>query len=143
MPWIFYNSSGQQLRNTGTVLATQAEMEAGTALTSFVTPGRTQYHPGVAKALAGVESDGTALSGNYNISATSTSATGKYTVTLDTDMSSTGYQVVSQVFEGHDTSNPRKCKIQALATGSFGIRAFTEGTSLVDVATLSAVFGDQ
>jgi hypothetical protein len=50
MGWTFYNSSGQQLRNTGTVLATQAEMETGTALTSFVTPGRTQNHPGVAKA---------------------------------------------------------------------------------------------
>ena len=50
MSWTFYNSSGQQLRATADKAATQAEMEAASSTTAYVTPGRTQHHPGVAKA---------------------------------------------------------------------------------------------
>ena len=65
MGWTFYNSSGQQLRNTGTVLATQAEMEAGSSIAAFVTPGRTHNHPGVAKAWCKWNNDGT-IAGSIN-----------------------------------------------------------------------------
>jgi hypothetical protein len=126
----------------GPAQATQAAVEAETNEDTYIPPDLIKNSPGVAKAWCGVDSDGSELS-SYNISATSTSATGKYTVTLDTDMSNTAYVVVVVPFEGHDTSNPRDSKCQALATGSYGIRTFTEGTSLVNVATLSAAFGDQ
>jgi hypothetical protein len=50
MGWTFYNSSGQQMRATADKTATQAEMEAASSTTAYVSPGRTQFHPGVAKA---------------------------------------------------------------------------------------------
>ena len=88
MGWTFYNSSGQQLRNTGTVLATQAEMEAGSSIAAFVTPGRTQYHPGVAKVWARIKSDGTGTDADYNVADISDTGTGDRTVNYTTAFSS-------------------------------------------------------
>jgi hypothetical protein len=97
MGWTFYNSSGQQLRSTGTVLATQAEMEAGSVLTSFVTPGRTQYHPGVAKVWVKFEQSGAhSSSASHNMtSVTDGSAVGDTDLLYDTDMSGTEYALVA------------------------------------------------
>jgi len=127
-------------------IATEAEMEAATSVTALTTPGREQNHPGVAKAWVGIDSDGTPLGGtalNWNINATSTSGSGKFTVTLETDMASVSYVVVASPFDTHDTSNPRICKIQALATGSYSIRTMTETGYLSNVKSLSSAFGTQ
>ena len=93
MPWTFYNASGQQLRSTATVLATQAEMEAGTALTSFVTPGRTQYHPGVLKVWVRWESQGThSMVASYNMASVSDGGgAGDSDLLFTTDFSSANY----------------------------------------------------
>jgi hypothetical protein len=90
MGWTFYNSSGQQLRNTGTVLATQAEMEAGSSIAAFVTPGRTQHHPGVAKAWIRFQIDGN-VTGDYNVDSVTDTDVGNWTVTFGTDFSEVHY----------------------------------------------------
>ena len=72
------------------VSATQAEMETGTSTTVPVTPGRTQYHPGVAKGWGDFGSDGT-IATSYNVTSIADTATGRVTVTWETDFSDANY----------------------------------------------------
>jgi hypothetical protein len=50
MAWTFYNSSGEALVQHAESEATQAEMEAETAVAKFVPPDLVKNSPGVAKA---------------------------------------------------------------------------------------------
>tara|TARA_R100001143_G_C3321739_1_gene115137 strand:+ start:72 stop:500 length:429 start_codon:yes stop_codon:yes gene_type:complete len=142
MPWTFYNASGQQLRSTGTVLATQAEMEAGTALTSFVTPGRTQNHPGVAKAYCKItNAAGAPATGSYNVASGALNGTGDYTMTYTTSFSSVNYTAIA-VCAGGDT---RVATVTNLATGTcdvFTFNANADESKEVSDAFFVA-FGDQ
>jgi hypothetical protein len=70
--------------------ATQAEMEAASSTTTTVTPGRTVYHPGVAKAWLQFH-HATAIDSSYNITSVANTATGHYTITIDTNFSSADY----------------------------------------------------
>lgn len=77
----------------GAAVATQANMESAASSGStslIVTPGRMQYHPGVAKAW--VRFDGSALSvtsaAGYNISSITDKGTGNYNVIFATPFSS-------------------------------------------------------
>ena len=151
MPWIFYNSSGQQLRNTGTVLATQAEMEAGTALTSFVTPGRTQYHPGVAKAWVEFQIDGTRLS-SYNITGVDDDGTGYWSPQIDTNFSAVNYAAVVTIQSNDLTTAGIIGQLSAdsgiKAVGSLRVRAVDDAGGVADPSgsdpSISVVlFGDQ
>ena len=118
MGWKFYNASGQQLRNTSTVLATQAEMEAGSSTSAFVTPGRTQYHPGVAKAYYTAAGDGTLQSNSHNITSLSRDGTGDYTVTWATDFANVNYAVSITSSHGSDINDAAISNIRAAATGT-------------------------
>ena len=93
MGWTFYNATGQRLQTSATVLATKAEMETGTALTSFVTPGRTQHHPGVAKVTCKFETVGThAIITSYNMATVSDGgALGDSDVSFTTNFANTNY----------------------------------------------------
>jgi len=101
MGWTFYNSSGQQLRNTGTVLATQAEMEAASSIAAFVTPGRTQYHPGVAKVWCQWEQTGAhGITASYNMTSVADGGSAGNTDHLyDTDFSNTNYAIVGMTVD--------------------------------------------
>ena len=137
MGWTFYNSSGQQLRNTGTVLATQAEMEAGSVLTSFVTPGRTKYHPGVAKGWAKVLSDASEQAPHYSLSV-SAGSTGVYTVTWDTNFSDVDYVVLLNAI-GDDTA---KAFVEVWSVGSTVVHTYLNGSLAARIFSIAA-FGDQ
>ena len=140
MGWTFYNASGQQLRNTGTVLATQAEMETGTALTSFVTPGRTQYHPGVSKGYCRITATGSLVAGSHNVSSVTDNGTGDYTVVWDTDFSNGNYSAPAQSAD----SGVQFIRCDNYATGSVQIFSRDAGDSAAsDSATNIAAFGDQ
>lgn len=68
--------------------ATQAQMEAATAGAAHVSPRRTQYHPGVAKAWVNFNGTGTvAIRSSYNVSSITDNGTGDYTVNFTTNMS--------------------------------------------------------
>jgi len=137
--WTFYNATGQRLQTSATVLATQAEMETGTALTSFVTPGRTQYHPGVAKAWVSITAAGANEAPVYNCDATTDTGTGDRQINFTTDFSTNVYICISSlIVDGgaHDSFDTR-------AVGS--VQHTTRGTneSLADRATTCAFYGDQ
>ena len=89
-------------RSTGVVtfvdamIATQAQMEAATSLVTIVTPGRTQYHPGVAKGFVNAETTGSpGLS--YNVSSVTDSGVGVITVNWTTAFSGGNASYVVQV----------------------------------------------
>jgi len=138
--WTFYNSSGQQIRNTGTVLATQAEMEAGSSTAAFVTPGRTQYHPGVAKGWVEWDS-GSSIEVSYNVTSLTDNGTGDQTITWATDFSGADYCVVA--CNGDDRFISTSSTTQPTA-GATRMQQSSDGGSAVDAShTYVAAFGDQ
>lgn len=74
------------------VAATQAEMEAASSNTVFTTPGRSQNHPGVAKAWVVFTSTGTlAILSSYNISSVTDGGVGNFQLNFTTAFSDTNY----------------------------------------------------
>lgn len=73
--------------------ATQADMEGATSPVVLVTPGRTQYHPGTAKAWAFINhnSGSPSLTSSYNVTSISDTAVGQVTLSFTTSFSSTNY----------------------------------------------------
>ncbi len=127
--------------------ATQAEMEAASSTTKSVTPGRTQNHPGVAKAWVIFNGTGTvAVLASYNVASITDNGTGDYTVNFTTNFSSANYAIsgmcnaptATAYAVQIDTANvptASACRINVVNAGS---GAFS------DVARVSvSFFGDQ
>jgi hypothetical protein len=92
-PWTFYNSNGEALIQNAESVATQAEMEAATSTTAMVSAGRTQNHPGVAKASGQYITNQTPMVENaaYNISGHTDHGVGDHTFTFDTAFANVNY----------------------------------------------------
>jgi hypothetical protein len=137
--WTFYNSSGQQLRATADKAATQAEMETGTSTSAYVTPGRTQYHPGVAKAWAAYDNDGTFTDLLLYNCATTDTAVGRCAIAFGTDFSGTTWSAAGS---SDENASFRK---QAIAAGTVDAQfRTTAAQALVDSNFCSVIFfGDQ
>jgi hypothetical protein len=143
--WIFYNSSGQQLRNTGTVLATQAEMEAGSSTTAFVTPGRTQYHPGAVKAWGQAIASG-GIQESYNIASIGDTGTGDRDINFTTAFSTATFAVVAG---GDENTGDLDSGLDMggvspgnKTTGDFNLEIFNSSGTAIDFGASFAVFGD-
>lgn len=83
---------------TGTLIstadaATQANQETATSTTTFVSPGRQQYHPSAAKVWIQCNQNG-AIAGSYNVASIADTGTGIVTITLTTAFSSTNYSAI-------------------------------------------------
>ncbi len=142
MGWTFYNATGQRLQNSGTVLATQAEMEAASSVTSFVTPGRTQNHPGVAKGYVRIDGAGAIVAGDYNVASITDTGTGDRVIVWDVDFSNSNYATMGGFFGG--TNENIHLEYDSAATGSIVHRIRDHsGDALIDMPTSSAAFGDQ
>ena len=75
--------------------ATQAQQETATSTTTYVSPGRQQYHPSAAKAWVNFNGTGTiAIRGSYNVSSITDNGTGDYTVVFTTAMSDANFASV-------------------------------------------------
>src|SRR3990167_8147332 len=77
----------------GAVVATQANMETGTAVDLVVTPGRQAFHPGHPKcwAMVTVSAGTPTLQTSFNISSITDTGVGQLTVTIATDFSSANW----------------------------------------------------
>jgi hypothetical protein len=118
--------------------ASQSDQETATSTTTYVSPGRQQYHPSAAKFWAKFAGATGTASASYNCSVSRT-ATGTYTVTIGADMSSADYSVVAS------DSFLSLITIDTQAAGSFRVRCWSDlAGTLVDPATVSvAGYGDQ
>lgn len=139
------------LESSGTSVATQAQMESATSTTVVVTPGRTQYHPGIAKAWCvfnGTTTGTNAPTAGHNVASVTRNGAGDYTITFTTSFSSANYAISGAIGNGATGGHGyiRLAQVASpLATGSARIEAFkNDGTAADDFSTVSfVVFGDQ
>ena len=91
--WVYYDPTGKPYMGLGPI-ATQAEMEAATSLTTMVTPGRMHFHPGTAKFVAmctGGATPALQTPRAYNMTSITDAGAGRLTVTIATDFSSANW----------------------------------------------------
>ena len=81
--------------SSGLDAASQAEMEAASSNTVAVTPGRTQNHPGVAKAWLKYDASADSIYVSYNIASINDEGTGDFGIYIATDFSSDEYVAVA------------------------------------------------
>ncbi len=127
-------------------VATQAEMEAASSTTAAVSPGRTQYHPGVAKVWAYVTvSGGTpTLAASYGVTSITDTSAGNVTVTFSTAFSSANYAAVAQAVTAGGAAHMASVKT-GQATGSLVVRTAlsSTGADTDNINLAVAAYGDQ
>ena len=122
--------------------ASQAEMEAGTSLTTYVSPGRLKYAPFASKAWCYCNAAGTILAAN-NVSSVSRYATGKYRFYFTNAMSSANYAVMAN---GSANYISPICSIANKTTTYFDVYVVANNTSelfINDCSLNVIVMGDQ
>lgn len=150
--WRMFNyerASGSPLNITDNlIVSTQAECEAASVNTSFLSPGRAQYHPGVAKCRVQYDqSSGTATAQgvSYNLSSITDGAAGLCTVNMTNAMSS-GFYHIAGITQRPSTNNDAVVAINtgaAPTTTSYQL-ATTVAAVNVDMSWVSTVaHGDQ
>jgi len=148
--WLHKDINGAIYPSVGNA-ATQAEMEAGTATTKYVTPQGVNWHPGACKAWlkSGVAAD---ILASWNITSLTDTGTGVMAITIATDFSSVNYCALVSVEAPATTwavANTRECHIRSatLAAGTVSVDCIdnTATTSLVKDPTTwhVAMYGDQ
>lgn len=122
-------------------IATQAQMETGTSTAVVVTPGRTQYHPGVAKAWGKFAGATGTVAVSHNVTSVVRNALGEYTITIATDFSGADYAILLSV----EHSASADLRAATIAAGTFQIFARNGADSAsIDPTSISfACFGDQ
>jgi len=140
MGWQFYNASGQRLSSVADKTATQAEMEAASSTTAYVTPGRAQHHPGVVKASVRIASAGTIESNDYNVASITDTATGNRTIVWDVDFDNEFYAVAST----NSTNDSVFARHTTFAAGSVVLQVVNAANSaLADSGTSTIAVGVQ
>lgn len=126
--------------------ASAAEMETATNLTAAVTPGRTQFHPGVAKAWAYITVAGgtPTLVTSHNIASITDTSAGNITINLTTAFSSANYVAVANAMSSSGDAVSANVKIGQTAS-SFIVRTFntSTGTDTDNISFSVIVYGDQ
>jgi len=118
--------------------ASEAEMVAATSITVFASPGRTQYHPGVAKGWANVASDGSSYE-TYSMS-TGKDATGIYAITNDESFSNITYARLVSMQEAVSYTSTTS----DVSVGSYKVRGFNASTgAAVNIDFCTSTFGEQ
>ena len=120
--------------------ATQAEMEAGSSTTVYVSPGRTAFHPGVAKAWAVKTAAGLLESPSYNITSITDNGVGNATYNFTTAFSTDVYSCVGGLMEIIAGVN---ILFNTLAAGSCDVAIRDDANTAVDRRIGVAFYGDQ
>jgi len=131
--------------------ATQAEMESASSTSVTVTPGRTKYHPGVAKGWVTFNGTGTiAVLESHNLTSITDNGTGDTTVTWDTDFSTANYavSVCGKIDTADSNSNVPLCGLRRVssnpAVGTVRVVSNDDAGTGIDVQYVSVIaFGDQ
>ena len=141
MAWTFYNASGEALVQHAESEATQAELEAETAIAHFVPPDLVKNSPGVAKGWCRITAAGAIESPDYNVDSVTDTGTGNRTIVWDTDFSTNVYVVLTT---SAAASNIGDVRTSAHAVGSVVVEVLNSGfTGLQDTNHSNAAFGDQ
>jgi len=87
--------------STAVAAATVAEMVAASSTTVYATPGRTQNHPGVAKVVVKIETDGSLVAGSYGVTSVDDDGTGDRTINFSTDFANINYIATNAQFSNN------------------------------------------
>lgn len=122
--------------------ATQADMEAASSTTVFASPGRTQYHPGVAKFWVTYNTNtSTTITQSYNVTSLTDNGTGDTTVNYTTSYSANNYPVSAIGTDG--ASATFTTLVQSLTT-SVQIKTKNSSGTNTDMAVVCVIgMGDQ
>lgn len=152
--WPGFGTSGQVVTSGGSGVlpamaasgqpsaATQAEMEAAASTTVYVTPGRTQYHPGVAKAVFYIENSvGTpSISRSYNVTSLTDNGVGTVDVNFTTVFSDTLFTFAGSTTDADGTGYVQK---GGVAVGIQNVKVRNTADALKDADFEGACWGDQ
>lgn len=130
---------------TGTVpsAATQADMEAASSTSVYASPGRTQYHPGVAKTWVKFTGATGATAASYNTTSVSRTGTGLFTWTIGTDFSSANWAAFGMAWNT-GTNDPVTVAVVGQAAGTLDIEVRNRNGVLIDPTSVYLIgFGDQ
>lgn len=123
--------------------AAQSDQETGTSTTTYVSPGRQQFHPSADKAWGYVTYSGGAptLAANYNCTGVVDNSIGDITFFMDTDMSSVNYATGAIA---HSPGTAHITNIYGIGTAGFRVLVFDAAGTPADPAAVSAwAKGDQ
>lgn len=124
-------------------VAAQSDQETGTSTTTFVSPGRQQYHPSAAKGWADIAGAGTSINASYNVTSITDTATGHVTVNWTTAFSSANYSAVGCSKVGAGVSSFVDLSTHSTTATSFRNVKF-DASALNDPSFYNIVaFGDQ
>lgn len=144
---LFYQKADGTALAGNTAAASQAEMEAATSTTVMVTPGRTQYHPGVAKAWLVYNGSSGSILASSNVASVTKNGTGDYTINFTTAFSSANYTVVGtcgySANAGAFLSVNRFSTATPLQTTSARIECNVPGSRVDPEVVCVSCFGDQ
>ena len=150
----YYDGTSWVSPMTSASASTQAEMEAASSLTTFASPGRTQYHPGVAKAWGFITvSGGTPTATvSHNVTSITDNGVGDYTINFTTPFSSANFAIVAMMFDSAGNSASGiiftvECSAKTSSTARINIwKAASSGSTnqaVVDASFFFVAFGDQ
>lgn len=133
--WTHYDANGGEYP-VGAAVATQAEMEAGTSNTVFVTPGRQHFHPGHPKVWCKAGVTGNSLA-SYNMTSVTDTGAGRATFNIATDFSGanwSGQCSVERTATSLAVTDLKYCNFRTstLAAGSVEIECY-DGTATTAV----------
>ena len=148
--WTVLRWNGTNWQMAGPPVATQAQMETPTSAENIVTPGRVQYHPGVAKAWVLFSGAGTpAVTVSHNLDAVTPlvdNAAGDYTINVATDFSTANWCAVGMC-EDTGVGSATIWISEAAAPTAGSIRIFcavaTSAAALDSARICVAMYGDQ
>lgn len=125
----------------GLVVATQAQMETGTAVNKIVSPGRLQYHPAAAKAWAKFDASGSAAS-SFNVTSITDNGTGDFTVNFTVPFSSAHYAINVTPFRADNAT--RLAYVRSVSATSAQVTIIDATFTPADPTyTMVACYGDQ
>jgi len=151
--WVLYDANGvAKMSVISPIAAAQTDMESGTNLTTFVSPGRIAFAPSEAKFWIDENGAGTVTNASYNVTSVTDTGTGLMTVNIGTDFSAANYAAqatVERVVTTMTVANLRYVAIRnaGQAAGTLLVECWdgTATTALqVDPASYYVVgYGDQ
>ena len=127
--------------SSGPAAATQADQETGTSTTTYVSPGRQQFHASAAKAWAtGTYSAGTpAATASYNITSYTDAGTGDLVANFTVSFSAGNQCAVA----GHNAFGLGNSIINIVNTGNLEMLIYNDSAVLADNLWSFAAYGDQ
>jgi len=138
--WEFSND-GSTFTNISAAIsqAVQADIEAETNEDTYIPPDLVKHSPGAAKAWCSILAAGTLESPSYNVTSVTDTGTGDRTIVWATDFSGAVYVMAASVMQDTEVFP----HFDSLAVGSVRHAITNSSSTLVDIATAVAAFGDQ